>query len=85
MSKARFKKRMKVEPSRKDLKRCQLKENTIQDETGNVVYRPGSNFYCEQKYDKKGQAYMRVYLTEDAESYWPFSLPEFYHLFIILR
>ena len=80
----KYKKRLKVEPTKKELKRCQLRSNTLQDPDG-FTYAPGTNFYCEEKYDKKGHPYMRVYRTEDAESFWPFSVTDFYQIFIILR
>lgn len=66
------------------LGRCELIGMAIQDET-DFRFEPGTTFYCEQKYDSKGQAYMRVYRTKDAESFWPFSLPDFYNAFKILR
>lgn len=66
------------------LSRCKLIGTGIQDETG-FRFEPGATFYCEQKYDGKGQAYIRVYRTKDAESFWPFSLPDFYHVFKIVR
>lgn len=68
---------------KKDLRQCKLVNIGLQE--GIVRYEPGSIFYFEQKYDQAGHAYMRVYRTKDAESYWPFSLPDFYHAFRIIR
>lgn len=69
---------------RKTLFRCKLVDIGLQDESG-IRYEPGAHFYCEERWDQLGQAYMRVYRTKDAESYWPFSLPDFYTHFRILR